>query len=149
MEISDRWIGDLVGLLVRCNLAEANAQTIGPRTDQVKRFAIGCRIETVPDRLAVDMNALALEFQLQVFDPVLQTDIECCGIQSRKDTPDGIVRGDIVFQMEERLEPINLLPPETLNVGPGLGATDGCAEGDDNDFVERVLLIAAVRSRIG
>jgi hypothetical protein len=58
------------------------------------------------------------------------------------------VRGDAVFQLKKRSQPIQPLIAKAFDVGPGVRPSDRAAEGDD-DHLEQVVHACPLDARIG
>src|SRR3954452_19591261 len=68
-------------------------------------------------------------------------------VEQHEDPPEGVVRGDAVWQGQEGLQPSPLAPPVELNVLPALGTGDHRANRDYQD-VDQLMIDPARLARI-
>ena len=68
-----------------------------------------------PHGLAVDRYHLALEPDRQRLRPSREAGLERLRVEQHEDPPEGVVRGDAVWQLQEGLQPSPLAPPVKLN----------------------------------
>ena len=61
------------------------------------------------------------------------------GMKQFKHSPKRIVRRDTVFERQKLFEPTELFVTERFEVGVGLRTADDGNEGDEQDFVERII----------
>ena len=110
----------------------------GPGVDHVQGgFALG-PVERASQRLAVDGDDLVLGRLVQGLDPAEEAALKLGGVEPLEKTSEGVVGGDAVGQVKERLEPVVLGLTEVLNVVPGVGPGDDSADGDGDEIKEFV-----------
>jgi hypothetical protein len=90
-------------------LTQADVVRRGTRADQVDRRFARRRIETAPERLAVDGHHLAVGDLVQRGDPAQQTTLELRRHERPQNGVEPVVRGNSVRQIEELFQPLPLL----------------------------------------
>src|SRR3954451_1098129 len=83
-------------------------------------------VERAPDRLAVDGEHLALKARGERADPGREPGLERVGVDQHEHTPERVMRGDAVRQLQKRLEPGQLAAAIERDVAPALGTGDHC-----------------------
>jgi hypothetical protein len=131
---------DLVRAFVDCHLTKADLQITGPRVEQVQGVFAGSRIERMPQRLAIEPNAVIRNRRVERPNPSLQAGVELRRVESSEDPPERIVRGDAVGKLEKPGKPFPLLLAEPLDVSPSLRPADCCAQGDGHHVDQQVAL---------
>jgi hypothetical protein len=132
--------GDLVGLRVDLDLSQDQAVCRCPGRDHVDRGLAACLVARAAQALPVERDHPSRKRRRDGFGPAQEAGLELLGVEGLEDAVEGVVGGDAVGQVEERLEPVDLGLPELLDIVPGLGAADDRAEGDRDDREQRMQL---------
>src|SRR4051794_27097921 len=134
--------GDLVRLAVDLALAEHQSLITGPGTDQMQRSVIVAAAAGAPDGLAVDRHYLALDLARQRLCPTCEAALERVRIDQHEDSPERIVRGDTVRQVQKSLQPSLLAAPVKLDVLPAFRASDDRTHRDHENVDQPMIALA-------
>ena len=130
--------GDFVGLVIGLELAQHQADIRSPGADQVYGgFAVGL-IAGAAQGLAIDGDGFALKGCGKLPGPAGEEIMEPLGIKLGKETAEGVVGRDAVWQFQEFLKPVELGAAVFSHLGPGVGTADEGAKSKQEDIVEQV-----------
>ncbi len=73
-------------------------------------------------------------------DPLQKAGFKLLGVDTGKDAPEGVMRGDSIGQFQKALQPSFFGSPEFFDFCPPFGSTDHPAEGDQQDIEQLVTL---------
>ena len=93
-------------------------------------------------RLAVYGDHLPLGQLGHLLGPAHETALELLRVQTGEHLTESVVGRDAARQFQESPEPLLLASAEHLDVHPGIGPTDGGANGDGDDVQQLVPLAA-------
>src|SRR3954453_13441055 len=140
--------GDLVRLAIDLALTEHQPLITGPGANQVQRTMIVAAAAGAPDGLAVDRHHLTRHLTRQGLCPAREAALERVRIDQHEDSPERIVRGDTVRQVQKGLQPCLLAAPIKFDVFPAFCAGDHRTHRDDEN-VDQPMIALACYPRIG
>ena len=129
-------------------LAENPPVFARPSTDHVDGFATLGAVMAAAQSLAVNGDNLGGKSLAQAARPVGESLRKLPRIEQGKDTPEGIMTGDAVGQLEKARQPSAFGFSEALKLDKVLRSTQKRADGDHQDIVEAMSL-GALHPRIG
>jgi hypothetical protein len=91
-----------------------------------------------PERLAIEGNASTLDQLGQAFYPGREARAERGGVQLRKNSADGVVRRDAIFEIEKGLEEITFLDAIVFDLDDFIAATDHGTDRQADDIPQGV-----------
>src|SRR5215207_4606461 len=138
---------DLVRRLVNTTLAQHEALLARPGAHQVQGGSLPAAIERAPERLAIDGDHLALKAVHERADPGREPALEGIGIDEHEHTPEGIVRGNAGWQIQEGAQPCQLAAAVERDVVPALSTADYGADRNHQN-VDQAMLDFALAARI-
>ena len=100
-----------------------------------------------PQGLAVNGNHLAGRQHIHRLDPFQKAALKFRRVQGRKDPPEGVMRGNPIWQLQEPAEPFFLGLAKFGHFHPTIRATDHRANGDQDD-VQQLVRFRAVNPGI-
>lgn len=132
---------DLVLVVRHLALPQGDSRLGRPGRDRVQRRYAVPPVVGAAGGLAVDGNLGGGQQRIrdQGVHPVLVTGGELLGIEQGEDAAEGVVGGDPMGEGQVGAEPRLLGPPPEGDGRPGIGASDGGGDRDDDDLREGML----------
>jgi hypothetical protein len=90
-------------------------------------------------RFSVNRDDFFLNLLAGCLHPLHKTLLEGLRIEELKESPDGVMRGNPIFQLQKLAKPIFLCFPETRNGGEPIGPTNHRTDRQDDDFMKRIV----------
>ena len=123
-------------------LAQHEALLARPGAHQVQRGSLPPAIERASERLAIDRNHLTFKAVYERANPGREPALERIGIDEHEHTPEGIVRGNAVWQVQEGAQPRQLAAAVKRDVVPAFSTGDHGADCNHQNIDEAVLDLA-------
>src|SRR5215207_4486882 len=138
---------DLVRRLVNTTLAQHEALLARPGAHQVQGGSLPAAIERAPERLAIDGDHLALKAVHERADPGREPALEGIRVDQHEDAPEGVVRGNAVWQVQEGAQPRQFAAAVERDVVPALSTSDHGADCNHQN-INQAMLDVALAARI-
>src|SRR3954452_21132426 len=123
-------------------LAQHEALRARPGAHQVQGGPLPPSVERASERLAIDGDHLTFKVVYERADPGCKPALEGIGVDEHEHTPEGIVRGDAVWQVQEGAQPRQLAAAVERDVVPALSTGDHGADRNDHNINQAVLDLA-------
>src|SRR3954471_5359555 len=120
-------------------LAQHEALRARPGAHQVQGGPLSPSVERASERLAIDGDHLTFKAVYERADPGRKPALEGIGVDEHEHTPEGIVRGNAVWQVQEGAQPRQFTAAVERDVVPALSTSDHGADCNHQNINEAML----------
>ena len=119
---------DLIGLIIHADAAQAEADMLRPRVDDMQRLLAAGMVMRSSQRLTINSDRFSTQRKLKMLNPFAQACLKLSRVQTAKDSTKCVVGWNAVGKLQKLLEPLLMSQREPLNIGPRIRPAD-CAGG--------------------